>query len=81
MHVHGPSLICSAFVHRHDHERLPVVVIETALDAVSMSCFSFPQHCDIMVGSEDLGVSDDVLSVRRCVATHGNFFCGTEAET
>ena len=38
-----------------------MIALETARGAVSLCEFSFPEHCEIMVGAEDSGISAEVI--------------------
>lgn len=48
-----------------DPNRLPLVVIETATGAQSISDFKFPKQCVVLVGSEDNGVPPKVIKKLR----------------
>eukprot|EP00548_Thalassiothrix_antarctica_P005778 CAMPEP_0194144832 /NCGR_PEP_ID=MMETSP0152-20130528/13837_1 /TAXON_ID=1049557 /ORGANISM="Thalassiothrix antarctica, Strain L6-D1" /LENGTH=360 /DNA_ID=CAMNT_0038844843 /DNA_START=135 /DNA_END=1217 /DNA_ORIENTATION=+ len=51
--------------HLARHDRRPVVAIETASNAVSLSTFHFPQACEILVGAEGRGLDPKVAKALR----------------
>lgn len=43
----------------------PLVVMEAIAGAISIYEYKFPEHCDVMVGSEHKGITTDILKALR----------------